>query len=296
MKYIRYWEDLSRERLIFAEQDAHSYELVQKLFGYTKESSFYLYHKGALGGYFSERDLEVERRVGYAFYSVPENAERVITLKREKRAALDAFVSSVEHADISTLSDVALRDLTLESIRHYYEMLNAHVLTQPQFFELLEAEGKTGEEETLKKLASARFEYTRKGFMLVMESARRLLREFARRNGLCLEEVESMTNEEFRLGRINGADLRGRMETFVLLLERGAQTILTGRDADVYVREYKTIAPVDSVRGVVGNKGYAKGRAFVIKNEEFDYDNLPKGMERHDTHRAERVAGARRAL
>ena len=132
--------------------------------------------------------------------------------------------------------------------------------------------------------------------MLVMESARRLLREFARRNGLCLEEVESMTNEEFRLGRINGADLRGRMETFVLLLERGAQTILTGRDADVYVREYKTIAPVDSVRGVVGNKGYAKGRAFVIKNEEFDYDNLPKGMERHDTHRAERVAGARRAL
>lgn len=278
--YIRYWEDLSRERLIFAEQDAHSYRLAQELFGYKKRSSFYIYHQGTLGGYFSTRDLKEENRVGFDFYSEEKNARRVIQIKKDKRRALDAFVQSAANLVFSELPDERLRELIPEALRQYYEVLNAHVLTQPQFFEDFESKGDTGEEQIFKELAHARFEYTRKGFMSVMDVCRKLLAEYGKRMNLSLAEVESLTKEEFIQGKFVRDALKQRADKFVLTLDGDVQHVFTEEEADMYIQKYKTVKQTDFVKGVRGNRGIAVGPAFVMKNEEFDYHNLPSGMKK----------------
>ena len=78
LKHVLYWEDATKERMIYLELDARSWRLAEKVFGYRKQSSVYLYRHETSVAYFSVKDSKREAHIGYRFYSKPANARRVM--------------------------------------------------------------------------------------------------------------------------------------------------------------------------------------------------------------------------
>lgn len=56
-EYQLYWEDIG-ERVIYAELDDYSWKLAEKMFGYIKQRSMYIYHHGRLAAFYKKADYK----------------------------------------------------------------------------------------------------------------------------------------------------------------------------------------------------------------------------------------------
>lgn len=278
-EYTLYWEDVD-ERLVYAELDDRSWLSPEKLYGYKKSDSLYIYHHGKLAAFYSTKDTEEEARVGYTFFSDDNNVLRIIQIKKEAKQAVDAFVTSGRELDLATLSDKQLKELILEALSHCLKSLHAHFLTQAQFFEKFESEGGLDHVQRFEELSKARFEYSRKAWSTALGFSHSVFTEYGRRHGLTLAEAESMTREELINGVPDKNVLAARADTYVIASKFHDQTIFIGTEATAYIKKYEQYEDIGLVKGVIGNRGVVTAPAFVLKNEHLDLKKLPAGMKK----------------
>ncbi|MEK7093822.1 MAG: PEP/pyruvate-binding domain-containing protein, partial [Patescibacteria group bacterium] len=79
--HVLYWEDVD-EPVLYAELDDYSWKLPEKIFGYKKRSSFYIYHDRKLAAFYHPDDISDEARVGLTFFGDTANIERIIDKKQ----------------------------------------------------------------------------------------------------------------------------------------------------------------------------------------------------------------------
>jgi phosphoenolpyruvate synthase/pyruvate phosphate dikinase len=278
--HVLYWEDVG-ERLIYAQLDDFAWKLPEKVFGYAKKSSLYIYHDNKLAAYYDPTDCEKEADLGYAFYRVAENVERIIALKKEIAHKVNEYAISLDEIVVAELSDHVLHERLIQTLALFGEALSTQYLTQPQFFERFEQDPKAHDAhaQTLARLAQARLSYTRGAWTRAMALCKPFFAEYAARNGLLSEEAESMTLEELQSGIFERKVLSQRARTYVLLSDHHAITVLTDPKTKDYIARYEQYEKIDEVKGVVGNQGLAEGPAFVVPNENLDLKHLPRGMK-----------------
>ena len=66
--HILYWEDI-HERVLYAQLDDYAWKLPEKIFGYKKQNSFYIYHNQNLAAYYHFADAKKEMKIGFSFYT-----------------------------------------------------------------------------------------------------------------------------------------------------------------------------------------------------------------------------------
>lgn len=277
--YKLYWEDVD-ERLVYAELDDKSWKFGEKLFGYKKANSLYIYHHGKLSAFYSTKDIEIEATVGYRFYSNTKNVLKVIRIKKEIKRQVDKFITSQNKLNLKKIGNKQLVDLMLRTLDYCEKTLNAHFLTQANFFEQFESEGGLDHVERFEKLSAARFEYSRKAWRAILDFGHKLFAELGRRNELSLAETESLTRSELIAGKINKPLLQKRSEKYVIVSKFHKQNIITGEEVKKYIIKYEKYKESNSVEGVIGNPGIVRAKAFVLKNEFLDLKNLPKGLKK----------------
>src|SRR3989344_1113323 len=281
VKHELHWEDVG-ERVLYAALDDKAWELAEQIFGYRKESSFYIYHDGKLAAYYSQPDSEREAERGHAFYTDPQNVARIIERKKEIAARVNQFGNARTSLDVDSLSPSVLRDKSLEALSLYHEALSVHYLTQPQFFVTFEKYGPGKHRESLDALGHARLAHTRPAWTTAMQFARMFLTHYARNIGYSLEDLESALPEELARNTLDLSLLKQRSIKFVLVSDRHNHRVLTGSQVDNYIRKYENYRSLNHVKGLSASKGKIEGRAFVVKNENLDLKKLPLGMEKGD--------------
>ena len=278
-RHTLYWEDVE-ETLLYAELDDYAWKLPEKIFGYQKKSSIYIYHNHKLAAFYDSDDSAREAEIGHAFYAIPENVDRVIGMKKEIAEKVATHVLAQQDTDPEKQDDGTLYGILIQTVDLYAEALSVHYLTQPQFFEKFEERGVGMHGTKLNELAEARLKYTRNAWTNAMRLSRRFLAEFALRNNLLPEQAEQLTYEELHDKRMDRDMLSQRVEKFVLLSDMHNIRIISGPEVEDYIRKYEDYSGITSVKGVIGNIGKAEGEAFVVKNENLNLKNLPKGMRK----------------
>ena len=196
VKYKLYWEDIN-EKVLYAELDDYAWKLPEKLFGYKKQNSLYLFHKGKLAAYYSVKDLKKEFKVGYNYYK-KNDFNRIINLKIEALKKVKDFRKRIAKIDINRLNDNDLKKTVLKAFDIFRESLSVHYLTQPQFFAKFEQINSVFYKKRLEQISKARLNYTRIAWVLSMKLCKDLLQEYGKRNGLKLEEIESLFYSEIK--------------------------------------------------------------------------------------------------
>jgi len=279
-RYVLYWEDV-QERLIYAQLDDYAWKLPERMLGYKKGSSLYIYHHQKLAAFYHPDDIAREARAGYRFYRSKANVDRVIGMKKEVAEGVQAHATACRRVDVPRLEDRALHDWLMKTVTLYHRALSTHYLTQPQFFERFEkGAGRQTHQESLDRLARARLAYTRAAWTKAMQLSKPFFAEYARRHGLTREQAESLTLEELRADDIRPAALEQRVEKYVLDSDFHKIRVFTGDAVDAYIRRYEDYQGISEVRGFVAQRGVAQGRAFVVSNENLDLRRLPQGMKK----------------
>lgn len=274
-----YWEDVT-ERLIYAELDDYAWKLPEKIFGYKKKSSLYIYHDGRLAAYYSSQDSKREAKKGYLFYCKLKNVQKVVSLKQLVFKEVQKATKKIKNINFKKLSDESLRKLLLDYLDLYHKSLSVHYLTQPQFFEKFEKEDSNKHLVFLEKLTHSRFKYTRIAWTKALQLCKKILKIYARKLHLNPEEVESLLYEEIKSNRFKVAGLKKRVKRFVLVSKYHKITVFTGKSVKLFIDRYEDYKNITQAKGVIGNKGIFSGKAFVIKNENLDLSNPPKGMKK----------------
>lgn len=277
--YSLYWEDVG-ERLIYAELDDYAWKLPEKIFRYKKHDSLYIYHDGKLAAFYSVNDSKKEAEAGYKFYCNNENCLKVIDLKKKVSKKVQKQIALIKKQKPDKISEGQLKNLILKTLSLYHEALSTHYLTQPQFFEKFEQGDEKSYMQQLKRLAQARFRYTRIAWTDAMGLSRALLDEYAKRKGLALKEAENISLDELKKKMPAKEELSRRENGFVLISDNHKIKIVSGDSVNGYINKYERFSDIGSAKGIIGNKGKAKGVAFVVKNENLDLKNPPKGMEK----------------
>jgi len=276
-EYQLYWEDIG-ERMVYAELDDYSWKLAENMFGYTKQHALYIYHHGKLAAFYTLKDAVKEALVGYSFYTKKYNREKVIALKYKALYDARTHIRNLKKHDITKLTKSELTQQILQTLDAWHKASSTHFLSQPQFFlqfEKLGLEHKYG----LEKVGKARFK-TRVAFSELWDECRSLFREYGKQYDLTPEEAESLRYSELQQGIRNPHILKARAKKFVMLSNRHKLQIYTGNTVNQYINKYEKVDTKNQVTGMVGNKGKVRAKAFVIKNENLDFKNLPKGMKK----------------
>jgi len=282
-KYKLYWEDIG-ERLIYAELDDLAMKLPEKVFGYKKENSFYIYRQGKLAAFFSDADIEKEARLGYLFFQKPASIRRVIVYKKKAIFAAKNYLKQVDIHNLSKLNNEQLRKLLLRTLLVWHKTLAVHFLSQPSFFYEFEKYGvSSSQQNILKQVARYRFN-TRVAYSSVWDVCRLIFREYAKRLNIHPEEAENLEIHELENNTIPAKSvLARRAQGFVLISKNHNFKVYTGKTVKVYsekYEDYSEVTSITSIKGIVGNPGKITGVAFVLKNENLNLKNLPKGMEK----------------
>lgn len=217
-EHILYWEDVG-ERALYAQLDDYAWKLPEKVFGYEKGSSFYIYHDQKLAAYYHPADIEKEASIGFSFYANSRNVEEIIKLKRSVAEKVASYKKSIKNVSPESVTDRDLREHLIRTLDLYHEALSTHYLTQPQFFEEFEKKDTTHSryKENLERLAHARLIYTRAAWIEAMALCKPFFTEYAERHGLTMEEAESMTYEELKSDAIDKKVLANRVDRYVLV-------------------------------------------------------------------------------
>ncbi|MCK4590007.1 MAG: hypothetical protein KAT77_06185 [Nanoarchaeota archaeon] len=278
-EYTLYWEDVG-ERVIYAELDDHAWKLPEKVFKYKKQNSFYIYHDGKLAAFYSKNDSIKEAELGYNFYRNKKNYLHIINLKQKIFNNVQEQIELLNKLKPEELTDKQLKEIILQILNLYHEALSHHYLTQPQFFEKFKEEEYETYKEQFEQIAKARFDYTRIAWTKAMELAKVFLQEYAKRKGLSLKEVENLRYKELQEDYYDTNELIEREKKFVLISHNHDIKLITGDTVNEYIKRYENYSNIYSLKGTIGNKGKAQGLAFVVKNENLDLQNLPKGMKK----------------
>ncbi|MEK9180617.1 MAG: PEP-utilizing enzyme [Patescibacteria group bacterium] len=279
-QHILYWEDVG-ERAVYAEQDDYAWKLSERIFGYRKESSIYIYHHGRLAAYYSSNDSETESNVGYIYYSQLKNCRKVIKFKRSIAEEVIRVRKKHGHIKLASQSQRELHQLLLKYLQLFQKALSIHYLTQPQFFEKFEKHGsKTKYKSILQELSRARFKYSRPAWTQAMELSKNVISYYVRYFDLEISELESAFFHEIKKETFNRKSLRQRVDKFVIISDHHSLRIYTSNKADELIKKYEWFTKRNIVKGVSGRHGYKKAKAFVIKNENLDLEHLPVGMRK----------------
>lgn len=280
-EYQLYWEDIG-ERLIYAELDDYSWKLAEKMFGYTKQRSMYIYHHGRLAAFYSRADSEQEAKVGFVYYRKKKNVKNVIRMKTEALRVANDFRRRFKKVRLGKLSEQELNELLIEILDVWRYTLSRHFLSQPQFFEKFEKKKALSAQQRtwLKAVAKARFYKTRLAFTVIWKLCRQLFGEYANRLNISVGVAESVRYDELKENKINSAALKKRANKFVMTATVHNIRVYTGKMVDICIQKYERHRRVNQLKGVAGNPGKVVGRAFVVKNENLDFENLPKGMKK----------------
>lgn len=279
---VLYWEDIG-ERLLYAELDDYAWKLPEKIFGYSKKKSLYIYHSGRLSAYYSKRDSKREAEIGYKFYSSEQNIKDIVSRKKEIADKVNEYCKRVENIDVKLINEQNLNEHIQQCLSLYQEALGTHYLTQPQFFEKFECGNTEFWKKELKELSDARFTYTRSAWTKAINLVKNVfLPQYAQRHDCSIEVAESQTFEEFKNGFFDKTILTQRAEKYVFISKSHNIDIHTGQVVNDYIKLYENYSGISSVKGVTGHKGKKQGRAFVVSNENLDLKNLPLGMTEGD--------------
>ena len=275
--YSLYWED-AQVRFVHAGLDDRAWRLAEKIFGYKKKNTIYIFHDKRLAAYYHVDDSRVEAAAGYDFYRSRKHADRIITLKKAVAEKVRSAQKRFAECSLEPLNDKMMLEYLVSSLDLWREAVSVHYLTQPQFFEKFEELHDTKHMDILGMLADARFTYTRFAWTAMHEICQFLLGEYARRRSLSLDEAEACSYEEIVADSFDPNELRKRANEFVLTAAYHVLTVYTEKEADEFIATYENYPKLESVKGIIGNGGIVSGEAFVLKNEHLDLKNLPKGM------------------
>lgn len=276
--YQLYWEDIG-ERVIYAQLDDSAWKLAEKIFKYKKNNSLYIYHDNRLAAFYSVKDSKKEALLGYRFYSKEKNVKFVISLKKKIFSKVKNYSRYFSKINIKKISDNELKGQIIKLLGMYHEALSVHYLTQPQFFERFEEINKDNK-KVFKQIAQARFRYTREAWMTAMNLSKVAFKEYSRRKKIKLEYVESLLYEELKKDRINFDELKRRYSRFLIFSSFHKISLLTGQKAIFYIKKFENFGKLKIVKGIIGNRGLIKAKAFVIKNENLDFKRLPTRMRK----------------
>lgn len=279
IEYKLYWEDIS-ERIIFAELDDYAWKLAEKIFGYKKINSLYIFHKNKLAAYYSTKDSVKESSVGYKFFSNKNNIKKIIKLKKEILNKVNKYKIKNKSIKLKDLTDREFKSKILEILDLYGQALSIHYLTQPQFFEKFEKDKNCPNEKTIKTISESRFRYTRRAWTEAMKLSKVFLREYASRQQITLDQAASLFYKEIANNKFNKKAIKNRVDRYVLKSENHQLKLYTGKNVDKFIKKYENYQGINLVKGIIGNKGFKKGTVFVIKNENLDFKKLPKGMKK----------------
>lgn len=276
-EYKLYWEDIL-ERIIFAELDDYAWNLAEEIFGYKKINSLYIFYKNKLAAYYSTKDSTKEANVGYKFFSDKKNIKKVIKLKKEILDKVKRYKSKNKSIKLKDLTDRELRNKILESLDLYKQALSVHYLTQPQFFEKFEKFNNPLSKEMIKVISESRFKYTRRAWTEAMKLSKIFLKEYAHRQKITFDQTQSLFYKEISNNKFNKKAIKNRVDGYVLKSENHKLKLYTGSNIDKFIKKYENYQDINSVKGIIGNKGFKKGNVFVIKNEKLNFKKLPQGM------------------
>lgn len=278
-EYRLYWEDIE-ERIIYAELDDYAWKLAENIYKYKKRNSLYIFHSGKLAAYYSAKDSKKESEVGYIYYSKKTNLHKIIHLKKRISEEVKNYINSLVKIKIYKLTSNELKELILNTLDIFKRALSIHYLTQPQFFEKFEKSKKDLPKILIKRISYARLKYTRVAWTTAIKWCKILLKEYGKRLQLSKEQVESLFYNEIKNGNFNSSKIKDRIKKFVLLSTSHKIKLYTGNAVNRFIEKYEQYKKINLVRGITGNKGIKKARAFVIKNEYLDFSRLQKGMKK----------------
>ncbi|MBU0597482.1 hypothetical protein KKF61_00620 [Patescibacteria group bacterium] len=274
-----YWEDIS-ERVLYVGLDDMAWQLPEKLFHYKKKKSLYIFHHNKLAAYYLKRDSEREAEIGFKFYKRKANINRIVRLKKCVKQEVVRHIQNINSVKLNALSDNKLKKYVIHSLELFLRALSTHYLTQPQFFEKFEKGYVSLSLKTIQTISNARLQYTRSAWTDALKSCKKVLKIYGQRLGMSLECMESFTQDEIVRGNFRRGIARRRIKTFVLYADNHYHKIYIGKTVRRFIREFEKNKKVDFVKGIVGNPGFARGKAFILKNENLDLKKLPRGMKR----------------
>lgn len=287
-EYKLYWEELLEQKFGFADMADLAWQDAERMMGYKKEKSLYIYFDKKMVAFYSQKDSIKEAEVGYDFYAVQSNIDGVIEIKRRACEESALFLEDLKGRDIKSLSADELRILIVRLMDVYFQGLSAHYLTQPQFFEKFEESDGSMHIERLAALANARFHYSKLAWVRPLQSYESLYAAYSTKTTLTPDQAKSLTREELESARaVSAEELQNRIEKYVIISDFHRLRSVFGPPVDAYIQAYHRYIKSYEKRtgegvahGVIGNRGVAIGEAFVIKNEEFDPLNMPRGMKK----------------
>lgn len=277
--YSLYWEDVG-ESLIYAELDDYAWKFPEKVCGYKKRSSIYIYHDGRLSAFYSSKDSAKEALVGRRFFGRVDNYKKIIGLKRRVFERVQKLIKGTKDTSPEALSNEEIKNKLLDTLGCYKEALGVHYLSQPQFFESFTPADQVRLKKQLDSLGKARFKYTRVAWTDAMNESKKWFKVYAKRLHLSPDLMEYMLYNEITSDKLDSSILKKRRKKFVLLSNQHILKVLTGARVDKYVQRYEPFGRINEIKGSVGNKGYVKGQAFVLKNEHLNLKKLPGGMKK----------------